>query len=261
MRRLKFENLHPLCILIYFCEALTVCFITEWQGLCVIFACIFIFSLIAHKAKSVLWALPLSIFMFILNPIFYHNGATVLFSVKGINFTLEAIENGFYSALLILCTVLIFTCLGVFLSEEKFLYVFGRPFPKLSLMISMIFRHFDILSHAYEQTKEMAKMNGCYNKDDSLFKKIKTGATVFEAFTGAALEGSIETAYALEAKGYYSKNKTIIKKYRFRITDLIFIIISSAIFALCFMKSMYALIPMGVFFILPSILFERRENS
>ena len=254
------EKLHPACVLIYFIEALVLCFSAEWQGLCVIFGAVFVFSLINHKAKSVLWTLPLALFMFILNPIFYHSGATVLFSVKGINFTLEAIENGLYSALLIMCTVLIFTSLGVLLSEEKFLYVFGRFFPKLSLMISMIFRHFDILSRAYTQTKQMAQMNGCYNKDDSLFKKLKTGAVVFEAFTGAALEGSIETAYALEAKGYYSKNKTVIKKYSFGIRDAVFIIIVTAICVPCFIKSAYALITLGLFFLIPVLLCERGKK-
>ncbi|MBR2589305.1 MAG: hypothetical protein IKE65_00100 [Clostridia bacterium] len=32
------------------------------------------------------------------------------------------------------------------MSEEKFLYVLGRFFPKLALMVSMIFKHFDLLS-------------------------------------------------------------------------------------------------------------------
>ena len=260
MKSTKLEKLHPACVLVYFVEALVLCFSAEWQGLCVIFGAVFLFAVINRKAKSVLWALPLAGFMFILNPIFYHSGTTVLFSVKGINFTLEAVENGLYSALLIVCTVLIFTCLGTLLSEEKFLYVFGRFFPKLSLMISMIFRHFDILSRAYTQTKQMAQMNGCYNKDDSPFKKLKTAAVVFEAFTGAALEGSIETAYALEAKGYYSKNKTVIKKYRFGIWDAVFIIAISAIFAPCFIKSMLALIPLGLFFLIPVLLCERGKK-
>ncbi len=260
MKSSRMEKLHPACVLIYFIEALVLCFSAEWQGLCVIFGAIFLFSVINHKARSILWALPLAAFMFILNPIFYHSGVTVLFSVKGINFTLEAIENGIYSALLILCTILIFTCLGAILSEEKFLYVFGRFFPKLSLMISMIFRHFDILSRAYTQTKEMAQMNGCYDKNDSLLGKLKTAAVVFEAFTGTALEGSIETAYALEAKGYYSKNKTVIKKYRFGVWDAIFIIVISAIFAPCFIKSMLSLIPLGLFFLIPVLLIERGKK-
>lgn len=261
MKKTKMEKLHPACVLIYLCEALVLCFSAEWQGLCVIFGAVFIFSLINHKAKSILWTLPLALFMFLLNPIFNHSGKTILFTVKGINFTLEAIESGFYSALLILCTVLIFTCFGLLLSEEKFLYVFGRFFPKISLMVSMIFRHFDILSGAYTQTKEMAQANGCYNKDDSLIQKIKTGSVIFEAFTGAALEGSIETAYALEAKGYYSKNKTVIKKYKFSVRDGLFIVFISAVFAPCFINSMLSLIPLGLFFLIPTLLCERGKKA
>lgn len=261
MKAFKLKNLHPLSILIFFIEVLVVCFCADIWALSVVFVLLFVYALITKKAKNILWSLPLAGFILILNPIFYHSGEKILFTVKGYNFTLEAIENGVYSALLIMCTMLIFTVLGSILSEEKFLYVFGRAFPKLSLMVSMIFRHFDVLNTAYTQTKNMAKMNGCYDGDRSLFEKLKTNAVIFEAFTGTALEGSIDTALSLSAKGYYSNNKTKLKKYSFKLTDALFIAVTAAIFALTFLKSYYSLIAVGVLFILPIIFGERRNEQ
>ena len=156
MKHFSLIALHPVTFLVFFIELLVTCFSAESAGLAVILVCLFIYALILKKAKTLLWALPLAVFMFILNPIFYHGGETVLFTLWGFNFTLEAIMNGLYSAMLILSTMLIFSVVGNVLSEEKFLYVFGRMFPKLALMISMIFKHFDLLSDAYQKTKNMA---------------------------------------------------------------------------------------------------------
>ncbi|MBR2591025.1 MAG: hypothetical protein IKE65_08910 [Clostridia bacterium] len=61
-------------------------------------------------------------------------------------------------------------------------------------------------------------MNGIYDGDRTLYQKLKTNAVIFEAFTGAALEGSIDTALSLSAKGYYNKSKTVIKSYRLKFT-------------------------------------------
>ena len=261
MKSSLFSKLHPLSFLIFFLEALITCFYSESACLLVIFICLFIYAIIKKKAKTLLWGLPLAAFMLILNPIFYHGGETVLFSFWGINYTLEAIENGIYSALLILCTMLLFSVLGSTLGEEKFLYVFGRFFPKLALMISMIFKHFDLLSDAYKKTKNMAKMNGCYQNDTKLLEKIKTAAVIFEAFTGAALEGSIDTALSLSAKGYYSKHKTHIKSYRFAARDFLFIALCSAVFVFVFFRQPWVFLPAtAVLFLIP-IFFGRGEAT
>lgn len=261
MKHFSLIALHPVTFLVFFIELLVTCFSAESAGLAVILVCLFIYALILKKAKTLLWALPLAVFMFILNPIFYHGGETVLFTLWGFNFTLEAIMNGLYSTMLILSTMLIFSVVGNVLSEEKFLYVFGRMFPKLALMISMIFKHFDLLSDAYQKTKNMAKMNGIYEGDTTLLQKLKTNAVIFEAFTGAALEGSIDTALSLSAKGYYNKNKTIIKAYRFKVYDVLFLVVTTGFFACTFIHNNAVCLPaIGLLFVIP-ILCGRAGNK
>lgn len=260
MKRLMINNFHPVGVLIFFIESLITCFVADKTGLLVIFVLLFILSVIKKQSKTVLWSLPIAGFMFILNPVFYHGGETVLFTIGKINFTLEAIENGLYCALLILCTTLIFTVLGGIISEEKFLYVFGRILPKTSLMIAMIFKHFDLLSESYKQCKNMAKISGIYENDKTLFDKIKTNAVIFESFTGAALEGSLDTALSLSSKGYYNKNKTKIKLYDFGIIDMLFIAVTTAIFVCTFIKPYYNLIAVAILFLIPVIFSEKEAK-
>ena len=261
MKRFNIQKLHPVSVLILFIQTLITCFVAEKTGLLVIFSMLFIFSVIVKKAKTVLWSLPLAVFMFVLNPVFYHGGETILFSIGRTNFTLEAVENGLYCALLILCTTLIFTVLGGIISEEKFLYVFGRILPKTALMISMIFKHFDLLSESYKQCRDMAKISGIYENDKTLLDKLKTNAVIFEAFTGAALEGSLDTALSLSSKGYYNKNKTKIKLYHFKVYDFIFIVASTLIFVCTFLNFYYNLIAIALLFFIPIIFSERRINN
>ncbi|MBQ6380104.1 MAG: hypothetical protein IJJ41_00695 [Clostridia bacterium] len=262
MKKLHFTALHPGAFLIYFTELLITCFYSEIAGLAVIFVFLFAFSLLQKKARMILWALPLALFMLVLNPIFYHGGQTVLFTLWDFNFTWEAIENGIYSALLILCTMLAFSMLGTGLGEERFLYIFGRFFPKTALMVSMIFKHFDLLGKSYTQTKNMAKMNGIYDNDKSLWQKLKTNSVIFEAFTGAALEGSIDTALSLSAKGYYSKKKTRITSYRFHVSDFVFIAVTTTIFVFVFFKPLYICLPAtAVLFLIPILLGRSEERK
>ena len=103
-------------------------------------------------------------------------------------------------------------------------------------------------------------MNGIYENDSTMFEKLKTNAVIFEAFTGAALENSIDTALSLSAKGYYSKHKTRIKSYRFQWFDFAFIAVVSAIFVFTFFKALYFCLPaIGLLFLLP--LFCGREET
>ena len=260
MKKITLGQLHPFSFLLFFTEALIACFVADKTGLAVIFAFLFLYAIVQKKAKTVLWSLPLAAFMLILNPIFYHGGETVLFQIKSINFTLEAIENGIYCALLILCTTLIFTVLGNALSEEKFLYVFGGVLPKTALMIAMIFKHFDLLTENYKQCKNMAQMNGIYDGDKTLFEKLKTNAVIFEAFTGAALEESLDTALSLSAKGYYSKKKTRMKLYHFQAVDVLIILVATAFFACTFLNSPLHYAALGALFLLPILFSERRKT-
>lgn len=78
--------------------------------------------------------------MSLANPLFIHNGETVLFFMNDNPITLEAIIYGGVSSLMIVGVLLWCRCYGAILTTDKFLYLFGRLIPKLGLILSMAFR-------------------------------------------------------------------------------------------------------------------------
>ena len=80
------------------------------------------------------YMLPLLLFTALLNPLFNHQGATVLFQLpNGSSITLEAVAYGGAAAGMLLAVVVWFRCFGAVITSDKFLYLFGRISPSLSL--------------------------------------------------------------------------------------------------------------------------------
>ena len=86
--------------------------------------------------------LPLFLMVAVTNPIFSHNGVTPLFFLNGNPVTLEAVFYGIALAVTVIGVLLWCKCYSRIMTEDKFLYLFGRAAPKLSLTLSMALRSF-----------------------------------------------------------------------------------------------------------------------
>ena len=75
------------------------------------------------------------------NPLFSHRGVTVLaYFPSGNALTLESILYGLAAAALLCCAVLWLGCCSDVMTTDKFVYLFGRLAPVLSLLLSMTLR-------------------------------------------------------------------------------------------------------------------------
>ncbi len=254
-----FYYLHPLCAALYYISALVLCFVQSPAGIAAALFIMIVFSVIRGNWKSFVYCLPLAVFIIILNPIFNHSGETVLFTLFGCNYTLESFSAGFQEAAVILCAVLIFSFFNLSVNDERFMELCGGFFPKISIMLLMIFRHTELLKNAYEETKNMAEINGISLKTKSFKNKLKIGSAFLDGITSAALENSIDTGISMAARGFLNKNKTRIKKYRFGLRDAVFIIVISGIFACSFIKPL-SVPSAAVFFLFTSDFFCGGES-
>ena len=82
----------------------------------------------------------LFLIMAVVNPIFVHNGETILFFMNGNPVTMEAVIYGGMAALAIVGVLMWCRCYTSILTTDKFLYLFGKLIPKLGLILSMAFR-------------------------------------------------------------------------------------------------------------------------
>ena len=77
----------------------------------------------------------------LVNPAFNHEGATILtYLPSGNPLTLESILYGAAAAAMLAAVVTWFSCYTAVMTSDKFVYLFGRIIPALSLVLSMTLR-------------------------------------------------------------------------------------------------------------------------
>ena len=217
----EFATYHPIINFMYFVLVL-VCSMFFMHPLCLLISvtCAFTYSVVLKGKKSVkftlLYMLPMMIMAALLNPAFNHEGATVLtYLSSGNPLTLESITYGWAAATMLVAVLLWFTCYNVIMTSDKFIYLFGRIIPALSLILSMVLR---FVPKFREQIKEISNAQRCVGRDvsnGSILQRAKHGITILSIMVTWALENSIETADSMKARGYGLPGRTAFSIYRF----------------------------------------------
>ena len=225
----NFENLNPITISVYF---LTV---TGISMFCMnpILLCFSLFGSILFflfrngrkHIKSHFGFLCLFLIMAIINPLFSHNGATVLFVINDSPITLEALLYGFVAAAMILAVLYWFRSFTQVMTSDKLLYVFGKLSPKLSLILSMGLRYVPLFNRQTKKINATQTALGLY-KEDNIIDRVKGGTRVFSVLLTWALEKGIITADSMAARGYGIGKRTHFSVFRFRIADVILLLLT-----------------------------------
>ncbi|MDO4542468.1 MAG: energy-coupling factor transporter transmembrane component T, partial [Bacillota bacterium] len=179
--------------------------------------------------------LPLLIFSAVINPLFNHQGVTILWYFSSGNpLTLESIVYGIAAATMFTSVIMWFSCYNVVMTSDKFIYLFGRVIPSLSLIFSMILR---FVPKYGEQAKKISSAQKCVGRDISngnLFQRIRNGLKIISILTTWALENGIETADSMRSRGYGLPGRTSFSIFRFDSRDKIVMIFLVAFSLLIF---------------------------
>jgi energy-coupling factor transport system permease protein len=91
---------------------------------------IYVLFLIGIKKTllSLLFMLPILLFIAIINPFFNHAGSTPLFYFNGKPITLEALLYGFFAGILIFGMILLFRAMDRCISSHKFIFCLEKYF-------------------------------------------------------------------------------------------------------------------------------------
>ena len=107
------------------------------------------------------------------------------------------------------------------MTSDKFIYLFGRIIPALSLILSMVLR---FVPKFIDQIKIISNGQKCIGRDLSngnIFQRAKHGITILSIMITWALENAIETADSMKARGYGLKGRSAFSIYRFDRRDAI----------------------------------------
>lgn len=218
-----FENYHPFVTLVYFLSVLSVSMfvmnpiieITALVGA-------LLFSLVTQKQRDVFKSLAFYGAMFFLviltNPLFSHLGETKLFYLGKNPVTLEALLYGASIAVTIIAVMVWCRCYSEIMTSDKFLYIFGKAIPKLSLIISTALRFVPLFKRQLRKVSRAQKAMGLYSSD-SFIDNVKSTGRVFISMIAWSLENAMETSSSMKARGYGTKERSNFSLYKFKLRD------------------------------------------
>lgn len=160
--------------------------------------------------------LPMALLAAIINPAFNHEGVTILtYLPTGNPLTLESIVYGVAAAILLAAVVIWFSCYSEVITSDKFVYLFGRIIPALSLVLSMTLR---FVPKFKAQIHVVSEAQRCIGRDVStgtVLQRIKNAITILSIMITWSLENAIETADSMKSRGYGLTGRTAFSIYRF----------------------------------------------
>lgn len=174
---------------------------------------------------SLLYLLPTIALIAIINPVFNHDGVTILTYFPWNNpLTFESIIYGIATAVLLSSVVLWFSCFNKVMTSDKFIYLFGRIIPSLSLVLSMALRFVPKFILQFNVVRNTQKCIGRDISDGSILQRLKNAVKIVSIMITWALENAIETADSMKSRGHGLKGRTAFSIYRLSKRDVITLI-------------------------------------
>jgi energy-coupling factor transport system permease protein len=230
-----FQNIHPAAAMFYFICVLAVAMFTSHPVLlaeALVGAVLFCLMLERGKGflKNMAFYIPLFLLISLTNPLFSHNGMTPLFFMNGNPVTLEAILYGVAIAAMLVAVIYWFKCYSFIMTSDKFLYLFGKAIPKLSLILSMALRFIPMFKRQMKRVGKAQKAMGLYTSK-SYVDKFRSASRVFFVMFTWSLENAVETGDSMRARGYGLKGRTNFSLFRFTPRDGVLFGLSAALMA------------------------------
>lgn len=217
----EFKAYHPIVNFAYFiCVIGFSMFFMHPIALGISLVCGFIYSVMLKGKKAIkfnlIYMLPMLIFAALINPAFNHEGMTILWYLPSGNpLTLESIIYGVAAAVMLVSVMCHFYCYNAVMTSDKFIYLFGRIIPSLSLIISMTLRFVPQFTSHMKSVANAQKSIGRDTSKGNIIKRAKCGISILSSTVTWALENSVETADSMKSRGYGTKKRTAFSNFIF----------------------------------------------
>ena len=233
MKNDAFSGFHPGVNLAFFAAALGLTMFIQqpvYLLISMISGCAYLLHLQGRKGmlRQVGYLVPVLVMMAVMNPVFNHEGITVLWYLPNDNpITLEAICFGLASAAMMGASIVWFNCCNAVFTSDKIIYLFGRAIPALSLMISMTLRFVPRFKNFLQS---VLRTQQAMHRPENVKEKLQQALAAFSATVSWAMEQSIVSADSMKSRGYGLLGRTAFSIYVFEKRDGIALM---ALFLLC----------------------------
>jgi energy-coupling factor transport system permease protein len=226
MNKDTFSSYHPIINMLYFTAIIGFgMFFMHPIALGISLLCSITYFVYLKGQRAVRFALvfmlPVLIITASINPLWTHQGATILaYFPNGNPLTLESIAFGLAAAAMLVSIIAWFSCFTEIMTSDKFVYLFGRLIPALSMILAMALR---IVPRFKSQLRTIPNAQKCIGRDISngnLITRAKHGMKIISIMITWALESAIETADSMKNRGYGLPGRTAFSIFRFDRRDL-----------------------------------------
>jgi len=219
MRKDVFAGYHPAVNFFFLCGAIFLGLMIQhplWTAISLGAATAYALFLGGQKALRFIlsFVLPIVLLTALLNPLFVHQGVTILFYFRDNPITMEAAVYGITRGLMFGAGLLWFYCYQYLMTGDKFMYLFGKVIPSGSLIFSMVL---SFIPRFYARMKVISDAQKCVGRDvtdGSAKEKIRHGIKVLSIMTTWSLESAIDTSDSMKSRGYGLKNRSSFVPYR-----------------------------------------------
>ncbi|MDD3403229.1 MAG: energy-coupling factor transporter transmembrane component T [Hespellia sp.] len=236
-----FETLHPALLLAYASGAPILAMLTNHPlFLAISFLAAFcvqtFYSGIRETAKNTLFMLPFVLVVALINLFTNQRGMTILFRAGHYAYTCESLCYGIANGMMLLTVLVWFRSFSAILSNEKFLYLFGRHLPATALLLSMILKLFPETRHKI-QSIQFAQGGFSNNPKCGIKERLKHSMRQISSLLEWSMEDSIETADSMKARAYGKAERTSYRSYKMTAKDRRM----AAFFAIAFLAVCYSI--------------------
>lgn len=220
----SFERFHPIVNFTYFLAVILFSMIFMNPVCLGISLGLSFLTAIDMKGRSMLGfglkvLLPVMVLTALINPAFNHRGVTLITYLPGGNpLTLESILFGLAASAMIGSVICWFSCYNRIMTSDRFIYLFGRIIPSLSLIFSMILR---FVPRFGAQIKRIyGAQKALYGEEgENLRGRARAGLRSFSAMIDWALENSIQISDSMKSRGYGQRRRTAFSIFTFERRD------------------------------------------
>lgn len=226
----SFSTSHPVVLLVYYLSVMLITiFFIHPLVLVLSFLSSFSLMLLVKNKQQLFRELRLYSILFLIivltNPLFVHEGETTLFEFIKIPVTLEAILYGVFIAMMLISIINWSRLFSDMITTDKIVYLFGRIFPKMSLILTMSLRFVPLFIKRIKKiSMTQETFQGCTG--NGIKNKVLHGIQTFHIIITWSLESSVIQADAMKARGYGLKDRSNYSIFRWSLRDTFIITIS-----------------------------------
>ena len=194
---------------------------------------------LSGRMRGAPWLIATAALAAITNPVFAHNGATPLFFVGDIAFTLEALLYGAAFGAMLAASVMWGAASVRFMTSDKYIWLLGRIFPAAGLVLSCAIRFVPLF---IGRAAEFAGARRAVSLREQL------GA--FSAALSYSAEEAMSVADSMRARGYGTGRRGFYSEYRLTSRDLAVLFVVAICGISCIALTMAGA---GIFYFYPAL--------